>query len=170
MPWGARNVMNLLDVLLIVAAAVLFIARQFVPRPVSRFSLVIVPAALAYLAWRSVPASIPPAQSLELIANVAVGLGGGLWQGAATRVYEKGGVWWMRGGAGYLLAWAGLLVARLVLRVAFEGPAGLSGATFMATMWMTYLDVAVAWGVRSAVVYLRHPQIGAGLARAGRLT
>ncbi len=166
MPWGARKVVNPLEILLILAAAVFFIARQFLPRRVNRFSLVLLPAALAYLAWRSLPASIPPAQSLELMANVVVALAGGLWQAAATHVYEKDGAWWMRGGAGYLLAWVALLAGRMVLRLAFEGPAGAWGAAAMSTMWMMYLDAAVAWGVRSIVVYLRHPRIGAALARS----
>ena len=164
--WEAQTVVKVMEALLLAAAAVVFIARQFLPRRVSRLSLVILPAALAYFALRSMPAAVPPAQSLELIANVAIGLAGGLWQASATHVYERDGAWWMRGGAGYLLAWIALLAARMALRLAFEGPAGAWGAGAMSSMWMIYLDAAVAWGVRSAVVYLRHPQIGSALARS----
>jgi hypothetical protein len=157
---------NVIEALLVAAAAVFFIVRQFLPRRVSLLSLVILPVVLGYFALRSMPAAIPPAQSFELFANVAIGIAGGLWQAAATRVYEKDGIWWMRGGGGYLLAWVALLAARMALRLAFEGPAGAWGPAAMSSMWMIYMDAAVAWAVRSAVVYLRHPQIGSALVRS----
>jgi hypothetical protein len=151
-------------ILVAVGAVLWVIARQLLPQRITRISLVVLPVALAYAAARGMPASISGPVMAELLASLAVSVACGLWQARVTEVYAgPDGTWWMRGGWSYLLAWAVFIAARLLLRLAVEGPAGAWGAGVGPALWMTGLDVAVAWGVRSAIIYLRHPQIGAAV-------
>ncbi|HVB10035.1 MAG TPA: hypothetical protein VNM16_06670 [Bacillota bacterium] len=153
-------------ILLVVAGVVWFIGRQVLPQRVSRGTLVLLPLGLVYLAARAVPAHVPTAQIIELFASLAVSVACGLCQARLTRVFaDEAGTWWMQGGLAYLLSWAVFLGARLALRLLAEGPAGVWGAGLQASLWITCLDLGVAGGVRSAATYLRHPQIGAAVAR-----
>lgn len=79
-------------VVLASAVAVWVVARQVLPRRLSWRMMFLVPAVLAYMAWRELPAGrIPAGQGLELGLELALALAlaCGLWQGTTVQLYIR---------------------------------------------------------------------------------
>lgn len=151
--------------LIVIAAVVFAIARQVMPRQVRRTGFIVLPALAAYEAYRSFPRPfVPASQIVECLLTVAVALAAGILQAAFTRVYVQENRLYMRGGVVTLVAWAALMLARLIIGLIFQGP-GLF-TSFNKFEWILWVEIAVTFGSRSAILYMKHPEIGAALAEA----
>lgn len=134
------------------------IFRQLRPRRASLRSFILIPAVAVYALVQSWPQTPPTgAIELELIVTVLICAGIGYWQAAATQVLQRADGLFLKGGASYLLAWVALLAVRFGLRYLFEGAQGL--AHMNESMWLVWVEVAVAWISRNAFVLWLHPEV-----------
>jgi hypothetical protein len=144
--------------LLAAAVGVFVIVRQVLPRRLSWKLLAVMPIVFAYLAWRSLPAGpVTARQGFDLALEIALGLVCGLWQASATRVFARGGQWYLRGGWAYLAGWIVFLAARIGLGLALQGHAALAGGN----SWVLLIGAAAVWGARALGLYLLHPELAA---------
>ncbi|WP_173927841.1 hypothetical protein [Bacillus thuringiensis] len=131
-----------------------FIWRQMTPRKVRRVDLFIIPIVAAIKAYKTMPYDLSWNIQGEALALFILSLAIGIWQGGATRVYNKDGFIYIKGGAQYLIAWVCLIVGRVLITVVCEGGINFSSG------WLMWACIGITWGVRSAILYLRHPEIG----------
>jgi hypothetical protein len=132
-----------------VAAVVVVLARQLMPRKLSWLFLLGVPAALAVVGLRQAPSALSAAQGLDLALECALATACGLWQGNVTRVYQQDGAWYLRSGWSYVVAWVLFLVGDTALQGLILGPASLANGS---DMWISLLGAAIAWGMRALII------------------
>lgn len=149
--------------LLIIAAVIFAIVRQVMPQQVRRIGFIILPALAAYEAYKSFPRpTIPVNQMVEFLMIGMAALVVGVVQAQFTHVYFKGDLLYMRGGIESLIAWIALMFVRFIIGLTFQGVSLFS--SFHSFEWILWAAVAVAFGTRSIVLYMKHPEIGQALA------
>lgn len=149
--------------LIVLAIIVFVIVRQLRPRKLSRFSFIGMPIIALIAASQNLPhPTIPPIEVLECAVTIVVGIACGAVQAFFTRVFEQDGEWYAQGGWPYLATWVVLIAVRLLISLIF----GLVAHVSMHTTWIIWVDIAAAWGMRAFVLYLRHPHLGAVIARS----
>ena len=139
------------------------IVRQVLPRRVNRFPFIFLPIIGIFEAVQSLPQPvIPVSQLLEAAVAISISIVIGAWQAHVTTVYtESDGQVYMRGGWIYLLLWIFLFASRIVTDIVFPHP----GKSFSSVTWIIWSELAVVWGVRGIVLYLKHPEVRAQLMR-----
>jgi hypothetical protein len=155
--------------LIIVAIVIFAIGRQVMPQRIRRLSFVFLPLVAAYEAYRSLPRPvIPIPQIVECVILVAAALAVGVVQSAYTRVYFKNNQLYMQGGFVTLIAWVALMIIRFIVAFMFQGVSVFT--SYHNFEWILWAAVAAAFGSRSLILYMRHPEIAKALAeeRANR--
>jgi hypothetical protein len=149
---------DLLMAVLVLAIIVFAIARQTLPRRVSRIQFLIVPIIALYEAYHSLPhVTIPLRDGLECVFVLITALIAGSIQALTVRVYYKESVLYTQGGWMTIIAWLGFAVARTLIGIVFQGADYFS--SYGSHSWIIWTGVAVTFGTRSAILYLRHPEI-----------
>ncbi len=160
---------EILITLIAIAVVIFAIARQVMPQQVRRLGFIVLPALAAYESYRSLPTpNIPVSQMVECLLVVLAALVAGSIQAAFTRVYYHGNRLYMRGGMVSLIAWVALMLVRSIIGLIFQGTSLFT--SFNNFEWMLWAAIAVAFGSRNAILYMKHPEIGEALAgeRANR--
>ena len=146
---------DILITFVIIAAVIFAIGRQIMPQQVHPRRLVIFPLIAAYEAYHVLPSTIPPSQFIECLFVVIAALVAGAVQAILTRVYFKANQLYMRGGWATLVAWLGMFFVRFVIHMLFEG--GFSYTR--QSEWILWVAIAVTFGTRSLILYMKHPEI-----------
>jgi hypothetical protein len=132
-----------------VGVALFVIVRQFLPRPISEKTLVVMPviAGLIGLQWVfKTPPDGPTAVSL-ITVNLALGVALGLARGATLKVWQtSAGTWMSRGGGVTLVLWLLAVGARIALAVSFPGAVPLIELP---------LFLAVTFAAQNLILWLR---------------
>jgi membrane protein CcdC involved in cytochrome C biogenesis len=149
------------DQLLMIIKTVLIIiyalSRQVREQEVKKFSFIIFPILAAYEAYKLIPRTIIPLnQIVEIILIVVAGLVVGGIQSAYTRVYCKEDKVYTKGGKETLIAWISLVIFRVIVRAFFKATSSYSNDA----TWLLYGGVAINFGFRNLILYLKHPEIG----------
>lgn len=142
------------------------ISRQILPRKVSRVPFIILPIIGIYEAVKSLPQPVIPAnQLLEAVVALSISIVIGFLQAQVTSVYtESDGQVYMKGGWRYLGLWVILIAVRIGTDVAFHQP----GTSFSYAGWILWADLAVVWGIRGLILYVKHPEVRLQLAEGKR--
>ncbi|QSO53946.1 DUF1453 family protein [Alicyclobacillus curvatus] len=152
------NTSHLVTTLVIVLIILFVIARQLFPKRVTRMTLYGLPILAAYGAIRSLPyPTIPPSEVVEAAVTILLSMLAGYLQTRDTKLIQRPDGIYYRGGWIYVTTWFGLLIARFLVEISFQGIQGVTNVS--SHEWILYLDVAIAWGMRSLMLVLRHPEI-----------
>lgn len=152
---------NPITPLLIIAAVVFVILRQFRARKVSMIGFILLPIIAAYEAFNSMPKTLSPTGWAELAATVLLAVITGVCQGLFTRLEMRNAVLYIKGGVINFVLWVILLGGRLTIRFFFEGPQGFRN--YGSSEWLIFVGIALSWGIRSFVLFRLHPEIGQAL-------
>jgi len=148
--------------LIIIAVLIFAIFIQVRPQRVYRLRFVILPALAAYEAYTSLPKpTIPVNQIFECLLIIIAALAAGAIQARFTRVYYQGDHLYICGGIVSLLAWIGLLLARFIIGLTFQGFSFFT--SFQNYEWMMWIAVAVIFGSKNLILYMKHREIGESL-------
>jgi hypothetical protein len=138
-----------------------FLYQQTISRPVSRRDLTL-PAILALVVgyrYLNSP-SIVLSDAVIVLGAAAIGLGTGFLAGQMIRVWrdEQTGIVYQHGGWHYLLFFIGLLIVRLVARVALQQSgigvdASLLNDAFIAMVVGNFLGRAASVGLRALALH-----------------
>lgn len=151
--------LDLATTLIVIAAFVYAIAKQFMAKPVKAFSFAIVPLLALYEVFDSLPkAAVPKSQIAECAVMVLMALAAAILQAAFTEVFYQGERLCMRSKPVAVITWAAYFLIRIGLRLLYHSRES----------WMMWLGMAVIFGVRSFILYLRFPEIGKALSRRYR--
>lgn len=156
---------NSLTALLIIIAILFVIFRQFRARKVSRTGFILLPVIAAYEAFNMMPKSLSSTEWAELGVTALLAVFIGSCQGLFTRLETRSGVLYIKGGLIYFLLWVVLLAGRITIRFIFEGTQGFSN--FAGSEWLIFAGIALAWGIRSIVLYRLHPEIRLAFSQMG---
>lgn len=157
-----------LSVLVALAVMVWVVWRQMAGRRLSWRMMAVIPIVLGYLTWRNRPlGGVPAGDGLLLALELALALACGLWQGTQAQVFERNGVWFIRGGWRYLVGWVAFLGGDILLHLAVGGPASLA-TMGQSGLWIEMAGATAVWAVRAITVAAAHPETlsAAGGARA----
>jgi hypothetical protein len=140
---------------ILIAAAILFVIyRQFQTRDVSARGLIVIPLVLVALAAQNL-ATAPPAGALAIAAlalDVAAGIVLGVLRGRSLRVWRDGdGTWWRTGTA----ATAALWIASIAVRIGIIVGARALGVADASAAGPLELAVGISLAAQYAVVALR---------------
>ena len=148
--------------LLAIAIVIFAIWRQVMPQKIRRLQFVILPLIAAYEAYRSLPRpTIPITEIVECLLILAAAFAVGSIQAAYTRVYHKNNQLYMQGGLITLIAWIALMFIRVIVALIFQGFSFFT--SFHNFEWILWAAVAVAFGSRSLILYMKHPEIAQAL-------
>lgn len=146
--------LDLATALLVAILAIYMIAKQFVAKPVGRFSFVIMPLLALYEACESYEnALVSGSQAIECVVLVGLAIAAAFIQAKNTEVFFEEGVLYTRSKIVAVVTWVVFIVVRLGMHQ-FIGSAG----------WITWLAIAVVFGARTLFLLVEHPQIGSALA------
>ena len=157
---------NLITPLIIGAVIILVIFRQFRARRVNRLSFILIPIVGAYEAIRSMPHVLKSNTIIELLVIALLAVIAGIGQAYTTKLEMRDGQLYMKGGVGYFLFWVLLFVGRWTIKYCFEGLDGIRN--FGQGEWLIFAGIAIAFGLRSFLLYSRHPEVRSALAQGSR--
>jgi membrane protein CcdC involved in cytochrome C biogenesis len=152
--------------ILIAALVIWVIFRQLRARKVSRLQMILLPLIAAYEAFQTRPQVIEHQTWTEFAVTIMLAIAVGFGQAYTTRIMYKDGVLYTKGGAAYLILWIVLLAGRILIKLGFEGVDGLRN--MHSKEWLIFAGIAIAWGLRSLLLYVRHPEIRAELGKSRR--
>ncbi len=148
--------LNLATTLIVIAAFVYAIAKQFMAKPVKAFGFAIIPLLALYKVFDSLPkAAVPKSQMTECAVMAFLALAAALIQASFTEVFYQGDRLYMRSKPVAVITWAVYFLIRIGLRFFYHSSAS----------WMMWLGMAVIFGARSFILYLRFPEIGKALSQ-----
>jgi hypothetical protein len=150
--------------LVIIAGVIFVIVRQTMPKRVKRLDFLIIPIFAVVKVYTDMPHVLSWNLSAELIVTSLFALGIGIWQGIVTDVYNQGGVLYTKSGMQYLISWICLIFGRIIIKILFEE----SFSNFSGGEWLIWAGIAITWGVRSGILYVRYPEIGKALSEEKR--
>jgi hypothetical protein len=157
------NTQELSTTLIIIAVVIFAIIRQVMPQKIRMLSFVILPAIAAYEAYKLLPRPIiPVSQMVECLLIVVAGVVIGAIQATATNVYYKDNQLYMCGGFVSLFSWIAFMFIRFIISFAFQGFSSFT--SFKNFEWILWAGIAVAFGSKSLILYMKHPEIGQALA------
>lgn len=130
---------------------IFIIGRQVKERVLKRSTFIILPIVALYEAISMYHPLTSTWMWQEGIVLLIIGVIGGVTQGMITKVYERDGIYYSKGGYVYAACWIILIVLRILVKFMFNQ--GISTET----LWLTWLSVIVIYGVRGLVMYLRFP-------------
>jgi hypothetical protein len=143
-----------MTVILIAAAVLLVIYRQFQARDVSARGLIVIPLILLGLGAQNL-ASSPPVGALAvgaLALDAAAGIALGVLRGRSLRIWqESDGTWWRKGTRSTAVLW----VASIAARIAIIGGARALGVHDASAAGPLELAFGVSLAAQYAVVALR---------------
>ena len=151
--------LNLATTLIVIAAFVYAITKQFMAKPVKAFSFAIVPLLALYEVFDSLPkTAATKSQMAECAVMVFLALAAAILQAAFTEVFYQGERLTMRSKPVAVITWAVYFLIRIGLRFFYQSKES----------WMMWLGMAVIFGARSFILYLRFPEIGKALSQRYR--
>lgn len=153
--------MNTHDIVMsvvIVLIVIFVIARQVFPKRITWLTFIGLPIFAGYEAIHNLPhPTIPPMEAVECAVTIVLSIAAGVIQARDTRLVTRQDGLYYQGGVVYIATWFGLILARMLTALLFQGAQGV--AQFSQHEWMLFADVAVAWGTRSLLLCIRHPEI-----------
>lgn len=144
---------NLLLDLLYLAVIGFAIYRQFASQQVSRRTLLLIPALLAFGTFQTLgKATLAPVDFILLAVNAAIGLGMGLWRGQTYRVWTaEDGSTWQRGTLLTAVNWLVLIGIRL----GYGAVAHFAGVANSQMIGEMLASLFVTFAAQSLVIWLR---------------
>lgn len=147
---------DFITALTIIALLIYAIVKQFMAKPVRKFGFVIFPLLALYEAYESYPKTVVPEnQKTECIIMIILALGSAVIQALNTEVFYKDDQLFMRSKIVAVITWLIYFLVRVGLRFIFNSTGS----------WMMWFGMAIIFGARSAVLLIRHPEIGQALSR-----
>lgn len=148
--------LNLLTTLIAVVVFIYVIVKQFMAKPVRMFGFVIVPLLALYKVYDSFPKTdIPKSQMVECVIMFCLALASAIIQAMFTEVFYQDDRLYMRSKLVAVVTWAIYFLVRIGLRFLYHSTGS----------WMMWLGMAVIFGVRSLILYIRFPEIGKTLSQ-----
>lgn len=145
--------------MIIIAVIICAIVKQFMAKPIKTFGFVIFPLLALYESCKSFPnTAAREHQLIECAVMLALALSAAAIQALNTEVFYRDDQLYTRSKLIAVVTWAGYFLARIILRYIWHD----SGE------WTMWLGLAVTFGTRSVILYIRHPEIGTALLQSGR--
>lgn len=145
---------DFLTTLIIVALFLYAIVKQFLAKPIRKFSFVIFPLLALYEAYDSYPKiTVSNNQFNECAVIIALAFASAVIQALNTEVFYKDNRLYMRSKIIAVLTWAVYFFVRIGLRFVFNSTG----------TWIMWLGIAVIFGARSLILLIKYPEIGQAL-------